>query len=349
MLTIQLTDKEFQTVQAERFSYPCPIVQKRFHVLYLKMKQKPHNEIADFLGIHPNSVTNYIKMFQAGGIERIKQVNYGTNTSKLKIHESSLEQEFRLNPPLSTNEAIHRIEALTGIRRSSTRVKAWMKKIGLKYRKIAHIPAKADPEKQAEWLKSKLEPCIEQAQQGNCHLFFMDAAHFVLGAFLCWMWSFRRLFIKSPSGRQRLNVLGAVNAITKQVEFLTNTTYINAEVIADFLHQLAAKYNDLPIVIVLDNARYQHCHKIEELALSLNITLLFLPTYSPNLNIIERLWKFLKKKTLYGKYYDCFSLFKNAICNTLQKVNDDPDYRNELQTLLTLKFQTFKNSQIYQA
>jgi len=130
MLTIQLTDEEFQTVKTERFSYPCPIVQKRLHVLYLKMKQKPHNEIAEILGIHPNSVTNYLKMYQAGGFERINQVNYGTNISQLEIHGSSLEKEFRLHPPLSTNEAIHRIEEFTGIRRSSTRVKAWINKRG---------------------------------------------------------------------------------------------------------------------------------------------------------------------------------------------------------------------------
>ena len=124
----------------------------------------------------------------------------------------------------------------------------------------------------------------------------MDAAHFVLSVFLCSLWCFTRLFVKAPAGRQRLNVLGAVNAITKQIDFLTNTTYINAKVIADFLHQLAAKYHDLPIVIVLDNARCQHCKYVVALAEKLGITILFLPAYSPNLNIIERLGKFLKKR-----------------------------------------------------
>ncbi len=348
MLTIQLTEAELQKINHERFYNPCPIVQKRLHVLYLKVKQYRHKMIADILQMHPNSVTNYLKMYQAGGLERLKQVNYGTNTSQLEPHRISLEEEFRQHPPISTNEAIQKVETLTGIRRSPTRVKAWMKRVGLKYRKIAYVPAKADPQEQAEWLQTKLEPCIEQAQQGNCHLFFMDASHFVLGVFLCSLWSFTRLFIKAPSGRQRLNVLGAVNAITKQVEFLTNTTYINAEVIADFLRQLAAKYHDLPIVIVLDNARYQHCKMIMTLAEQLGITLLFLPTYSPNLNIIERLWKFLKKKALYAQYYDGFVRFKGAIIKTLQKANDDPNYRKELQSLLTLKFQTFENSQIYQ-
>ena len=348
MLTIHLTKAELQTVNRDRFHYPCPIVQKRCHTLYLKAKHYSHQQIAEILDIHPNSVTNYLKLYLNGGMDRIKQVNYGTNTSELESHQSSLEEAFRQHPPHSTNEALNRIESMTKIRRSPTRVKAWMKRVGLKYRKIAHLPAKADPEKQAEWLETTLNPYIVQAQQGLCHLFFMDAAHLVLGVFLCSLWCFVRLFIKSSPGRQRLNILGALNAVTKQVDFLTNTTYINAEVIADFLRQLAAKYHDLPIVIVLDNARYQHCKMILALANQLGITLLFLPAYSPNLNIIERLWKFLKKKALYGQYYDSFVRFKDAIIITLHKVNDDPGYRKEIQSLLTLKFQTFKNSQIYQ-
>jgi transposase len=344
MLNIQLTQSELQTVNYERFHNPCPIVQKRFHALYLKENKYLHGTIADILDIHPNSVTNYIKMFQDGGLNRVMQVNYGTNTSVLDTHQSSLVEAFRQNPPHSTNEAISRIETITGIRRSPTRVKAWMKRVGLKYRKIAHIPAKADVVKQAEWLKNTLNLYIAQAQQGLCHLLYMDGAHFVQGVFLCSLWCFTRLFVKAPAGRQRLNVLGAVNAITKQIDFLTNTTYINAEVIADFLHQLAAKYHDLPIVIVLDNARYQHCKYIVALAEKLGITLLFLPAYSPNLNIIERLWKFLKKKALYAQYYDSFVRFKDGIIATLQKANDDETYRKELQSLLTLNFQTFENS-----
>ncbi|GAK56001.1 transposase, IS630 family [Candidatus Vecturithrix granuli] len=112
---------------------------------------------------------------------------------------------------------------------------------------------------------------------------------------------------------------------------------------------MAAKYHDLPVVIVLDNARDQHCQGILELANQLGITLLFFPPYSPNRNLIERLWKFLKKKTLSAQYYDGFLRFQDAILTTLRKANEDSTYRQELHSLLTLKFQTFEKSQIYQA
>jgi transposase len=348
MLTLNLKESEQNTLNVERFNYPCPIVQKRMHTIYLKSKNYSHKDIADIMDIHINSVTNFIKMYQQGGLTQLKQVNYGTNKSQLNECQTSIEEDFRKQSPQSTNEAVQRIENLTGIKRSPTRVRAFMKRIGMKRRKLAHIPAKADPEKQSQWLQDTLEPHIEAARNGKCQLLFMDAAHFVLNAYLCYVWSFVRLFIKAPAGRKRLNVLGAVNAITKEVDFLFNTSYVTAEVIADFLCQLALRYWNYPIVIVLDNARYQHCKFIKELADRLGITLLFLPAYSPNLNIIERLWKFIKKKALYGKYYEKFEAFQEAIIETIHKINKEKKYKKEVQSLLTLKFQTFKNSQIYE-
>jgi len=96
--------------------------------------------------------------------------------------------------------------------------------------------------------------------------------------------------------------------------------------------------------IVLDNARYQKCKTVTGLTESLNIELLYLPSYSPNLNIIERIWKSVKKKCLWSKYYSNFQDFKTAISNCLNQT--DTTYKNELDSLLTLKFQSFKNVQI---
>ncbi|BAG02319.1 transposase [Microcystis aeruginosa NIES-843] len=100
----------------------------------------------------------------------------------------------------------------------------------------------------------------------------------------------------------------------------------------------------IPITLVLDNARYQKCKIVEELALSLSIELLYLPSYSPNLNLIERLWKFVKKKCLYGKYYENFSDFSSAIYECLNDAH--LKHKKELDSLLTLRFQKFNKSQI---
>ena len=230
---------------------------------------------------------------------------------------------------------------MTNLKRSLTQVRTFMKHMGMGFRKMGHIPAKADVQKQADFVEQTLNPLIEQAQKGLCELFFVDAAHFVLRPYLCALWCFTRVFIKAPAGRQRFNVLGGINAITQKLEFYVNETYINAESVVEFLIQLREKYEVVPIYLVMDNARYQKCKLVMNKAQQLNITLVFLPSYSPNLNLIERLWKFIRKKVLYGKYYEDFNLFKKGISSCLNSINQGK-YVEELQSLLYLKFQTFE-------
>lgn len=112
----------------------------------------------------------------------------------------------------------------------------------------------------------------------------------------------------------------------------------------ELLENIASSVLKIPITLVLDNAKYQRCEAVFACAQRLNIELLFLPTYSPNLNLIERLWKFVKKKCLYSKYYDKFPAFKSAITDCLDKL--DTDHKAELAQLMTLNFQTFKNVQV---
>ena len=166
----------------------------------------------------------------------------------------------------------------------------------MKRRKVGHIPAKADPAKQKVFLEEKLQPRLEEAKRGNRHVFFVDAAHFVMQPFLGFLWCFARQFIRASSGRKRFNVLGALHATTLQVVTFTNDTYINSRSVARLMCQIAVEFVGLPITLVMDNARYQRCSFVMDLATALGIELLFLPSYSPNLNLIERLWKFVKNK-----------------------------------------------------
>jgi transposase len=152
------------------------------------------------------------------------------------------------------------------------------------------------------------------------------------------------MFIKAPSGRQRFNVLGALNAITHEMIAITNTGCINAYSVCELLVRITQKCGDLPITIILDNARYQKCKLVQETSKLFGIELLYLPPYSPNLNLIERLWKFVKKKCLYSTYYSDFDSFKKAISQCLAKT--DGCYKNELNSYLSLNFQSFSKSQI---
>ena len=171
---------------------------------------------------------------------------------------------------------------------------------------------------------------------------FVDAAHFVLQPFLGFLWCFARVFIKAPSGRQRFNVLGALDAVTLQSVTLTNDSYINAHTVCQLLLKLRLLFPDDPLTLVLDNARYQHCRHVLDVATALEIELLFLPPYSPNLNLIERLWKFTKKQCLYNRYYESFCQFKAAIDDCLNKVSST--FSEQVKTLLNPNFQLFPKS-----
>jgi transposase len=184
---------------------------------------------------------------------------------------------------------------------------------------------------------------ISAAKRGEIELYFMDAAHFVFGAFLGYWWSKVRLFMRTPSGRKRSNVLGAYHAITGTMATVTNVTYINSSSVMALLGKLRLLHPGRTIKIVLDNAAYQRNHWIRWHAALLDIELIFLPSYSPNLNLIERYWKFLKKKCLYNRFYDDFNAFCGAIDDGLE--NGHEKFAEELKSLMTLKFQSFENVQ----
>ena len=238
------------------------------------------------------------------------------------------------------------IEELTGIKRSPTQVREFMKRIGMKTRKNGYVPGKAaNPEKikeQEEFRIEKLEPLLKEAKKGKRAVYFVDAAHFVHRAYLGFLWCFQRIFMASPSGRKRFNVLGAINALTHQIITVTNESYINSESVCELLDKLAALSLTIPITLILDNARYQKCHLVRNHAQQLGIELVYLPSYSPHLNLIERLWKFVRNECLYSKYYETFDDFKKAINKCLHDANTNTKKKEKLATLLTWKFQSFR-------
>jgi transposase len=344
MRGLKFTEEDRKLLNHERFHHPHPRVQLKMEVLWLKSQNLPLGLICKLANISPNTFRKYCKQYQSGGIEKLKEINFNRPKSELESHKTTIRQYLELNPPANVNQAAQQIENLTGIKRSPSQIRIFLKSIGMRCLKVGAIPAKADPDEQEEYKTDKLEPRLEEAKRGERAVFFVDAAHFVMGAFLGMIWCFQRLFVKSPSGRKWFNVLGALNAITHEVILVTNDSYITASQVCELLRTIANLGITIPITLVLDNARYQKCLVVQDLAKSLKIELLYLPTYSPNLNLIERLWKFVKKKCLYGKYYEDFSQFSSAISGCLNDAH--LHHAKELNSLLTLRFQCFEKAQI---
>jgi transposase len=155
---LKIAKKELKDIDYFRFNYPSAIVQKRMHVVYLKTLKINHTMIGQILNIHVNTVTKILKMYNAGGIEKLKELNFGTNKSELEAYKISIEESFKKEPVSSIKEAQNRIEKLTGIKRSHTQVRKFVIKLGLKLRKMGYVPSKADPEQQKDYLKKNSSP-----------------------------------------------------------------------------------------------------------------------------------------------------------------------------------------------
>jgi len=175
MIQIAFTDAEIAALDYERYRHPAPHVQKRMEVVYLKSQAVPHQDIARLCRISRQTVVTILHLYQQGGIERLKCFHFAGQPSALNQHQSTLEAHFRTHPPRTVAEAQATIEQLTGIRRSPTQIRAFLKRIGMQVRKVGTMPAQAhDLLKQQEqdtFQHTELEPRLDEVRQGKRTLF----------------------------------------------------------------------------------------------------------------------------------------------------------------------------------
>src|SRR5215510_5814243 len=345
MSRLTFTDDDLSAIAFERYHHPVPFVQRKLEVLWLKSQGLAHHDIARLAGVSRASVQRYLRAYRAGGLDAIRRYPWKGRRSALDGHRVSLEDHFCQHPPRSVKEAQYVIEQRTGLRRGATQVRRFLRRLGLQPRRVAAVPipprttAADHAREQRQFLDSELEPVLAEARAGRRDVYFADGAHFVYAAFLGWLWCVARLFIRAASGRKRYNVLGALHAVSHRLIRVANHTYLNAESVCALLRAVAAAGVGRPITVVLDNARYQKCAVVPGLGRALGITLLYLPGYSPNLNLIERIWKFVKKACLRAVYHATYEGFTGALDQCLAEL--DTKHRRAMASLLTHNFQIF--------
>lgn len=347
MIKIYFQQSDIEALQDLQKNHPHHHARKKAMALLMKNQRISHWQIAKALDIQPNTLRAYFKAYIKNGIKSVTTLNFKGPNGSLAPFEEIIKKHLDTKPPATVKQACEEIYTLTGVRLRKSQMRIFLKSLGARFRKLCGIPAKADPVVQKAFLEKEMQPRLDEAIAGKRVVFYVDAAHFVLAAFLGFVWSIKKLFIRTPSGRQRYNVLAALNATTKELITVTNDAYITATQVCELLGKIAQMKYALPITIVLDNARYQRCKAVIDLANELGIELLFLPPYSPNLNLIERVWKFTRRNCLNGQYFANFGIFRNAIDEFLGTMHETR--KAELQTLLTLNFQTFTEDQIIPA
>ena len=356
MLPYSLSETDAASVNMERKTQTSLLIRDRMQVLHFLHLGLRRQECARLVGCHINSVTNYIKMYQRGGLDLIRQTAYQGSKHELQSQYSEVDKVLTEQPCSTVAQAAKVLQDRFGYYRSVEAVRNLLYRLGFRRRKTGTFPGRAKDfdkwQAQQEAFIKHLEALMQCAEKEEIDLVFGDAAHFVYGKFNQYHWGKAPGYVPSGHGRYRINVYGVYDVRSQAISSMYNEGYINAQFMAEYLQWLRKQVyvdQDRPLHIVLDNARYQHCNYVKDLAHDLNIVLEFLPGYSPNLNLIERLWKYMKG-ILGGQYraanrHDNKTSFEEAIVNILKNLNRR-DHQEKLRTLLSPKFQKFEKSQI---
>ena len=320
------------------------LARKKILSVVMRMSGVNVQQTAQVAGTSERMVFAYTRRYREQGIAGLMENKRYKPVSQLKEYQEEIKKEFEKNFPATASEASERIHQICGLKRSPTQVRKFMHDLGMKPLKVGHIPAKANVEEQKSFHDTELMPRIEEARNGKRVLLFLDATHMLWQVYLGVLWCFTRIFIPAASGRVRINVLGAYEPMRNELLRIVNKTYVTSSTLCEMLEMIKKKYGEIKTTVILDNARYQKCKIVADKSRELGIELLYLPTYSPNLNLIERLWRFVKKDCLYSKYYDTSEKFEAAIHNSLDSISSYN--QTKIKSLITLKFQLFDRKTI---
>jgi transposase len=307
-------------------------------VLLLLDKRRPLASIADDLGLDEATVYRYARAFTALGVEKYlahEQPGYwGLLTSAQLAHLCR-----ELNTTLYTE--CHAIQAW--LRRtyqvaySLSGLTDLLHRLGFTYKLTTPVPCQADAEAQADFLQ-ELAVLEAHVEQGQAVLYYADAAHPTHNTRCtrAWCEQGQQRPLLTVSGRERVNLNAALNAYAPTQILLDETTCVNAQSTQRLYEQLLAAHPDKArIYVICDNARYYKNKELRAWLTDKPICQVFLPPYSPNLNLIERFWKFLRQKIINATFYRTKGQFRSAVLDFFTRLDE---FGQDLAALLTRKF-----------
>ena len=311
----------------------------KLSVLVLLDMDKSYDEIEAILGIGRGSISNCRKKYESDGLEKYLDRHYVPYLGKLDEAElQRLDSEVSSGIYSSAQEVQGYILQAFGIEYSLSAVRLILEKLSFVYKKTSEVPSNFDEAEQNAFLE-QLVPFLSEIGEDEA-VYFVDAVHPQHNTRSTYAWVKRgeKKAVPTNSGRRRININGAMNAHKPQEVIVVEADTINAQATIELYEKIQAQNLDKELIYVIgDNARY---YRNTELQTWLNknprIIQLFLPPYSPNLNLIERLWKFLRKKVINTKFYPTFEEFRRAILAFFENING---YKDELQSLITFNFQ----------
>lgn len=259
------------------------------------------------------TLRTYAAKYRSGGVSGLLETNHkGRESLMTSSQEDVLRTELENNIHLTTQSVIEFVDLRFGINYSSSGMRDILHRLGYEYKKPKLVPGNPDIDAQEEFVKHYESFMLDKP--ADAEVLFVDAVHPEHNTMAAYGWIRRgkKRELKTNSGRQRLNLHGAINAETHEVTVIESPT-VDKDSTLQLLEIIKQKYFYASMIyLILDNARYHFSKEVQAWLEGKNIKLVFLPAYSPNLNLIERLWKFFKKKVLYNKYYKNIKVFRKA-------------------------------------
>jgi transposase len=336
----QLSETEINKLKRQHRQAKTKFDADRLKALYLLGEGWEPKTVAHILDKDIRTILSYFQHYTDGGSDQLLQNNYNGKEPKLSPEqEAELAEHLRNIIYTSSIDIIHFVKVTFNVTFSRTGIKHLLKRLNFTYHKPKHVPGKADRAAQKAFVR--YYRWLRKIKGKTAVFLFGDACHpqgnGVPG--YGWIYKGEEKQLKSNSGRQHLNLNGVINIDTMEVT-LTMPPTVNAVSMIELGEKLLKKYSsEKTLYWILDNAKYHRAKIFREwLREHPRMNVLFLPSYSPNLNLIERLWKFFKEKVRSNKYFERFSDFVLAAkrffrCRT--------KFRAELRSRLAENFQMF--------
>ncbi len=299
-------------------------------------------DIANILLIDERTARRYFDTYKKEGLEKLCTLKYYQKKMLLSQEQIKLlKEELRNNCYSYAKEIKRYIEKTFKIKYTVAGLVILLHRIGFVYKKTKVVPARCDIKLQKDFLE-KYQKLRENTNK-NIEIFFMDGVHATYNTISSYAWieKGQDKTVKSNTARERININGVYSPISQDI-VVSSSKKLDAVSIVNFIKRLEKKYSDKEkIYLICDNARYYKSKLLREYLPYSKIEMLYLPSYSPNLNLIERLWKLMKKKILYNRYHESYQSFCNSLLNFLRKKSNK--WKRELSIVLAENFHLFEN------
>ncbi len=310
-------------------------VARRANAILLLDDGWDYEQIATALYIGKDSVREWRKHFDNGGIDELTMFDWQGGQSRLiQAEETELTAWLRKNPCRDTKEVRAHISNKYGKSYSHSGCIKLMHRLGFEYVKPKRVPAVADEEKQREFIEYYQQ--LQRYLAEDAAIYFGDAVHPEHQSRPAHGWFFKgeKVAVKSSSGRKRINIHGAVNLENFDFQFVESITVDADSTIALLKKIEAANRDKSALYVFLDNARYHHARAVKEWLKTTGscVKPIFLPAYAPHLNPIERLWGAMHKYVTHNKFYESYNEFAEAILDFFERILPQqwPDFRDRV-------------------